>query len=73
MDTGRTITGFVLAVISWIVFPVLPAIIALVLVANQPVTALKSSATILSWINLGVWFGVVVLLGSIVFLSAVLG
>ena len=62
----NAIIGLVLAIVSWVICPVIPAIIALVLAAKsqQEIRAsqgavggegLNTATRIISWINIGVW------------------
>ncbi|TEX51117.1 MAG: hypothetical protein B7C55_07125 [Actinomycetales bacterium mxb001] len=78
----NAIIGLVLAIVSWVICPVIPAIIALVLAAKsqQEIRAsqgavggegLNTATRIISWINIGFWALLIVGFG-LVFLIAIL-
>jgi len=70
---SRAIVALVLAILSFVVFPVIPAVVALVLArgAQEAIdlsagrltgSGLVTAARVLSWINLGLAAGVLVLM-----------
>ncbi|MFM8239599.1 MAG: hypothetical protein ACKOAW_04720 [Actinomycetota bacterium] len=79
----NAIVGLVLAIISWLACPVIPAIIALVLAAKsqQEIAAshgaiggegLNTATRIVSWINIGLYAAVIVILGLVFLVFGVL-
>lgn len=67
----NAIVGLILAVVSWVICPVIPAIVALVLarLSSQEIersngaidgAGLNTATRIISWINIGVWAAVIV-------------
>ena len=80
----NAIIALVLAVLSWALCPIIPAIIALVLasMADREIAqsggrvdggGLVTAAKIVSWINIGVWAAGIVILGIFLLVLAVAG
>ena len=80
----NAIIALVLAVLSWALCPIIPAIIALVLasMADREIAqsggrvdggGLVTAAKIVSWINIGVWAAGIVILGIFLLILAVAG
>ena len=78
------IVGLVLAIASWVVCPIVLAIVALVLAkkSGDEIASsggrvggegLNTATKILSWINIGLYAAVVVILGAIFLIALVLG
>lgn len=78
------IVGLVLAIASWVVCPIVLAVVALVLAkkSGDEIAAsggrvggegLNTATKILSWINIGLYAAVVVILGAIFLIALVLG
>ena len=81
VTSGAAIGAFILALVSWVVIPVIPAIVALAIApqADREVAAgkagsgLTTAARIISWINIGLWAAVIVLLGGFMLFALVAG
>ena len=84
LTSTNAIVGLVLAIASWVVCPVIPAIIALVLAAKsqQEIRAsqgrvggdgLNLATRIISWINIGVWALLIVGFGLITAIALLAG
>ncbi len=86
--TGQTssnaIVALILAVISWAVCPIIPAIVALVLASNAAKEiassggrvqgqGLVTAARIVSWVNIGVWAALLVIGAFFLLLALVVG
>lgn len=78
------IVGLVLAIASWVVCPIVLAVVALVLAkksGDEIATSggrvggegLNTATKILSWINIGIYAAVIVILGAIFLIALVLG
>jgi hypothetical protein len=76
--------AIILAVISWAVCPIIPAIVALVFAANaaKEIAAsggriqgqgLVTAARVVSWVNIGLWAAVIVVGGFFLVLAVVAG
>ena len=79
----KAIVGLVLAIISWLACPVVPAIIALVLAekSRQEIAAshgaiggegLNTTTRIVSWINIGLFAAIIIGLGLVLLVVSVL-
>ena len=77
------IVGLVLAIVSWVLCPIVPAIIALVLAkkSNDEIAAsqgrvggegLNTATKIVSWINIGLYAAIIVILGAFFLITLVL-
>ena len=75
--------GLVLAIVSWVLCPIVPAIIALVLAkkSNDEIAAsqgrvggegLNTATKIVSWINIGLYAAIIVILGAFFLITLVL-
>jgi hypothetical protein len=88
VPTGQTssnaIVALILAVVSWAVCPIIPAIVALVLAASaaKEIAAsggriqgqgLVTAARIVSWVNIGIWAAVLVIGAFFLMLALVAG
>lgn len=84
LTSTNAIVGLVLAIASWVVCPVIPAIIAVVLAAKsqQEIQAsqgrvggdgLNLATRIISWINIGFWALLIVGFGLIVAIALLAG
>ncbi len=84
LTSTNAIVGLVLAIASWVVCPVIPAIIAVVLAAKsqQEIQAsqgrvggdgLNLATRIISWINIGFWALLIVGFGLIVVIALLAG
>lgn len=71
----NAIVGLVLAILSWVLCPIVPAIVALVLAKNsdEEIRAsggrvsgegLNIATRIVSWINIGVWGAILLIVGA---------
>jgi hypothetical protein len=76
--------GLVLAITSWIVCPIILAIVALVLAkkSGEEIAAsqgrvggggLNTATKILSWINIGLYAAILVILGAVFLIALVAG
>lgn len=81
--SSNAIVAFVLSILSWVVCPVIPAVVALVLVnkSEQEIAASQGAVTgsgfntaskIISWINIGVYAAVIVIGGIFLLIAALL-
>ena len=79
--SSNAVIALILAIVSWAVCPIIPAIVALVLAssASKEIAAsggrktgegLVTAAKIVSWINIGVW-GAAIVIGAFFFILAV--
>jgi hypothetical protein len=77
----NAIIALVLSIVSWVVCPVIPAVVALILAqqgakeiaaAPQQVTGtgLITAARWVSWINIGVWAAFIVVMGLFFLIAA---
>ena len=84
LTSTNAIIGLVLAIASWVVCPVIPAIIALVLAAKSQQEILASqgrvggdglnlATRIISWINIGFWALLIVGFGVIIAITLLAG
>ena len=82
--SGNAIVALILSIGSWVICPIIPAIVALVFasMAKKEIAAgegrvtgqgLVTASMIVAWINIGVWGAVVVLGLLIVVIAAVAG
>lgn len=82
--SSNAIIALILAIVSWAVCPIVPAIVALVLAqsASREIAAsqgrvqgagLVTAARIVSWINIGFWAAFIVIGLFVVLLAAVAG
>ena len=82
--SSNAIVALILAVISWAVCPIIPAIVALVLAANasKEIAAsggriegqgLVTAAKVVSWVNIGLWAAILVVGVFFLVLVAVAG
>jgi hypothetical protein len=82
--SSNAIIALILAVVSWAVCPIIPAIVALVFAANatKEIAAsggriqgqgLVTASRIVSWINIGLWSAVIVIGGFFLVLAIVAG
>jgi hypothetical protein len=78
------VVALILAVVSWAVCPIIPAIVALVFASNATKeiaasggrlqgTGLITAARIVSWVNIGVWAAAIVVGGFFLVLAIVAG
>jgi hypothetical protein len=78
------VVGLILSILSWVICPVVPAIVALVLASksNQEIAAsggrvggegLNTATKIVSWINIGLYAAIAVVLGAIFLIAIVAG
>ncbi len=78
------VVGLILSILSWVICPVVPAIVALVLASksNQEIAAsqgrvggegLNTATKIVSWINIGLYAAIAVILGAIFLIAIVAG
>jgi len=74
----------VLAISSWVVCPLIPAIVALVFAAraDREIAAsagmitgsgLSTASKVVSWINIGIWAAVILMFGAFLVLAVGLG
>ena len=81
--SSNAIVAFVLSIVSWVICPVIPAIVALVLVnkSEQEIAASGNQVTgsgfntaskIISWVNIGLYAAIIVGVGIFVLLAALL-
>ena len=79
----NAIVGLILAVISWVICPVIPAIVALVLarLSSQEIersqgavdgAGLNTATRIIAWINIGVWGALIVGFGLLFLIFGVI-
>lgn len=82
--SSNAIVALILAVVSWAVCPIIPAIVALVLAASaaKEIAAsggriqgqgLVTAARIVSWVNIGIWAAVLVIGAFFLVLALVAG
>ena len=82
--SSNAIIALILAIVSWAVCPIIPAIVALILAhsAAKEIAAsggriqgggLVTAARIVSWVNIGLWAAVVVVGGFFLVLAVVAG
>ena len=80
----NAVVGLVLAIISWVVCPVIPAIVALVLAkkSGEEIAAsqgrvggegLNTATKIISWINIGFYAALILIGGAFFLIAIVLG
>jgi hypothetical protein len=80
----NAIVGLILAIVAWVVCPIIPAIVALVLAqkSSQEIAAsggrvggagLNTATRILSWINIGLYAAVLVIIGLFFLIAAIAG
>lgn len=80
----KAVVALILSILSWVVCPIIPAIIALVLAnqSNQEIAAsggrvggdgLNTASKIISWINIGLYAAILVILGAFFLIAIVLG
>jgi hypothetical protein len=80
----NAIVGLVLAITSWIICPIILAIVALVLAkkSGEEIAAsqgrvggegLNTATKILSWINIGLYAAILVILGAVFLIALVAG
>lgn len=76
--------ALILSILSWVVCPIIPAIIALVLAkqSNDEIAAsagrvggegLNTASKIISWINIGLYAAIAVILGAVFLIAIVAG
>lgn len=76
--------ALILSILSWVVCPIIPAIIALVLSkqSNDEIAAsagrvggegLNTASKIISWINIGLYAAIAVILGAVFLIAIVAG
>ena len=79
----NAVVGLVLAIVSWVVCPVIPAIVALVLARKSDLeiaasagrvsgAGLNTATKIISWINIGLYASLIVGLGLVFLVAAIL-
>ena len=79
----NAVVGLVLAIVSWVVCPVIPAIVALVLARKSDLeiaasagrvsgAGLNTATKIISWINIGLYAALIVGLGLVFLVAAIL-
>ncbi|MDP5094559.1 MAG: hypothetical protein NWQ12_01715, partial [Candidatus Nanopelagicales bacterium] len=79
----NAVVGLVLAIVSWVVCPVIPAIIALVLARKSDLeiaasggrvsgAGLNTATKIISWINIGLYAALIVGFGLVFLVAAIL-
>jgi hypothetical protein len=80
----KAVIALILSILSWVLCPVIPAIVALVLVkqSNEEIAAsqgrvggegLNTASKIVSWINIGLYAAIAVIFGAIFLIALVAG
>jgi len=80
----KAVVALILSILSWVVCPIIPAIIALVLAkqSNDEIAAsggrvggegLNTASKIVSWINIGFYAALIVFFGAIFLIAIVAG
>jgi len=81
--SSNAIVAFVLSIVSWVICPVIPAIVALVLVnkSEQEIAAsgnqvsgagFNTASKIISWVNIGLYAALIIGTGIFIVIAALL-